>query len=99
MEVLEKIGYISQNGLVMCENIAKTDNNSEKLLLSEAKSLGAKAVLFRRHYGTNLNSSLKSDPAVYIFQQKDEFTNSVAHKELHSKIWSSGQIDIYIFLT
>ena len=50
MEVLEKIGYISQNGLVMCNRANDADNNSEKLLLSEARELGAAAVLFRRHF-------------------------------------------------
>lgn len=99
MEVLEKIGYISQNGLVMCNRANDADNNSEKLLLSEARELGAAAVLFRRHFDKELNRSLKSDPSVYIFQISSSGIDKEAHESLHAKIWSAGQCEIYIILS
>lgn len=99
MEVLEKIGYISQNGLVMCNRVNDADNNSEKLLLSEARELGATAVLFRRHYDKELNRSIKSDPSVYIFQISSSGIDKEAHESLHAKIWSAGQCEVYIILS
>jgi len=99
LEVLEKIGYISQNGLVMCDHFGDADNNSEKLLLSEAKALGATAVLFRRYYDKDFTRSVKSDPSVYIFQIKSSKIDIEEHKVLHAKIWSAGQCEIYIILS
>lgn len=99
LDVLEQIGYTSQNGLVFCNKVKDVDNNSEVLLLAEAQKLGASAVLFRRYYkGKNDITSYKSDISVYIFQKEDSFFNSPENISLHAKIWSAARAEIYIII-
>jgi hypothetical protein len=97
-KVLERIGYITENGLVFCGSTENIANNYEILLLAEAEKLGAKAVLFRRYYDEKSDKFYKSEPAVYIFQEDDNFFNSEANISLHAKIWSAGKAEIYIIL-
>lgn len=93
-EVLERIAFTTQNGLVLCDN---WDNAEivEILLLEEARKLGASAVLFRRYYRDDKEKSpYKSEPAVYIFEKE----NITDQKLLHAKIWSAGKAEVYIVL-
>lgn len=98
LAVLENIGYIPKNGLVICSNNPKTEHISEWYhIIDKALDLEVDAVLFRRYFDAE-NNHLNSKPSVYIFQREDSFFNTKAHKDLHAKIWSTGEIDTYIIL-
>ncbi|MCC5943709.1 MAG: N-6 DNA methylase [Bernardetiaceae bacterium] len=98
LEVLENIGYTQENGLVICSDEAETEHISEWYhIFDKAKRLEVDAVLFRRYFDAE-NTHINSKPSVYIFQRDDNFFNTQAHKDLHAKIWSSGEIDIYIIV-
>lgn len=91
--VLEKIAFTTQNGLVFC-NKPQDAEIVEILLLDDARKLGASAALFRRYYRENEENPYKSEPSVYIFQKE----NITDQKLLHAKIWSAGKVEVYIVL-
>jgi len=101
--VLERLGFTEGDGL--CYSIEDATNNYERLYMSDALKLGAKAVYFRRFYKKNTPTSDDSDlvayskPAVYIFNKKEGFFDSEEHKKLHAALWSAGQAEVYIILT
>lgn len=94
--VLQKIGFITQNGLVSCDEWDKAES-VEILLLDEARKLGASAVLFRRYYRENEDKPYKSEPSVYIFEE--EKIKGIDKIALHAKLWSAGKCDVYIVLS
>ncbi|WP_375559968.1 Eco57I restriction-modification methylase domain-containing protein [Bernardetia sp. OM2101] len=111
LDNLKNIGFSEQTGLVIIDEnyIKKTKHDGEILHIEErvkkfgtTKDLFGKeeyiisAVLFRRYYNQQ-EEIIDSKPAVYIIE-KDNFVNTPEHKKLHSKIWSAGEIDVYIIL-
>jgi type I restriction-modification system DNA methylase subunit len=93
---LEKIHFNRENGLVFCDH-PKFEYIGELYHIREkAGKLGADAILFRRKYENN--EITDSKPAVYIFK-KENFSNTQAHKELHAKIWSAGDIEVYFIVS
>lgn len=98
LTVLENIGYTQENGLVICKNHSKDLHTSEWYhIVDKAKRLEVDAVLFRRYFDAK-NNHINSKPSVYIFQREDSFFNTQEHKDLHAKLWSAGEIDVYVIL-
>lgn len=100
-KTLEKIYFTEQNGLVFCNKLEDTKHISEKYhVQGKCKKLRVTAVLFRRTYDENLKI-VNSKPALYIFHDEanDLPINGEKHKELHAKIWSAGEIDIYFIVS
>ncbi len=94
LAALKKIHFTEENGLVLCDNPDR-NNNAEWLHIEErAKKLGASAVLFRRYFNEN-HELTNSKPSVYIFEKEKAF-NSQTETELHAKIWSAGEVDVYM---
>ncbi len=99
---VKKIHYTPENGLVFCDKLHKDIPISERYHIQEkASSLGeVKAVLFRRKYnedGSIIGS--KSKPLLYLYEKDNDFFNSPEHKKLHAKIWSAGDIDVYVIIS
>ena len=95
---LQKIYITSENGLVWCNNPPKDCFIGERYHIQEkALKLGATAVFFRRTY--NGDSIVDSKPVLYIYQRDDLFFNSQEHKDLHAKLWSAGDIDVYFIVS
>ncbi|MDB5124857.1 MAG: hypothetical protein JWP94_2986 [Mucilaginibacter sp.] len=90
------LDYKEENGLVLCQGESMAKNNSEVLYIYEAKKLDMSAVLFRRHFRDGEDIPYKSEPAVCIFQKEDSFFNTVKHTELHAKLWSASETQVYI---
>ncbi len=98
-KILQKIHFKDENGLVFCGDDPKFEHIGELCHIREkAGKLGASAVLFRRKYNEN-NRIIDSKPAVYIYEKKDDFFNSREHTELHAKIWSAGDIEVYFIVS
>ncbi|MGR3318250.1 MAG: HsdM family class I SAM-dependent methyltransferase [Candidatus Anammoxibacter sp.] len=98
-KALTKINLTSENGLVHCNNPDEAKHIGERYhILEKAIKLEATAVLFRRKYdGDNITDS---KPVLYIYSGNDELCiNSEKHKELHAKIWSAGDIDVYFIVS
>ncbi|HEY84332.1 MAG TPA: SAM-dependent DNA methyltransferase [Chloroflexi bacterium] len=99
-EALKKIYFTIENGLVFCDKPDQTEYIGERYHIQEkANKLKATAVLFRRKYDED--KIIDSKPVLYIYDnEKDEFRiNSEKHKELHAKIWSASDIDVYFIVT
>ncbi len=98
-EALKKIHFTLENGLVFCDKPDETEYIGERYHIQEkANKLEATAVLFRRKYDEN--KIIDSKPVLYIYNEKDELRiNSEKHKELHAKIWSAGEIDVYFIVS
>jgi len=97
--ILEKIQFTSENGLVFCNRIKDTRHISEHYHIEEkAKKLGATAVLFRRKYDEQ-NTVIDSKPVLYIYKGEDVPFNSPSHRDLHAKIWSAGDIEVYFIIS
>lgn len=93
---LQNLGFTEINGLVLTKNWKQHPIAIELLHLKRAVELGASAVFFRRKYE---NNELKhSEPVLYIFEQEN-FINSQEHKDLHAKIWSASEIEVYFILS
>jgi hypothetical protein len=90
------LDYKEESGLVLCHNNEMARNNSEILYTHEARKLSVNAVLFRRYFKDKEDIPYKSEPAVYIFQKNDTFFNTDEHTALHAKLWSAGEIQVYI---
>lgn len=88
--------FKEENGLVLCTDYNLAKNNSEILYIHEAKKLGIDAVLFRRFYRQDENHPYRSEPAVCIFQKDDKFFNTDENIALHAKLWSAGDIQVYV---
>lgn len=101
MHTLEKIHFTTNNGLVFCNKPDESKHISERYHIQEtAKRLEATAVLFRRKYDKSNENVIDSKPVLYIYSEKDElYLNSEKHKELHAKIWSAGEIDVYFIIS
>ncbi len=99
-KVLEKIHLTPENGLVITDKSDEVRHVGERYHIQEkAGKLGATAVLFRRKYNEN-NEITDSKPVLYIYNEKDNFRiNSEKHKELHAKIWSACEIDVYFLVS
>ena len=99
-KALKKIHFTSENGLVFCNKPEDTKHICEQYHIQEkANKLEVTAVLFRRKYDEN-NNILGSKPVLYIYNGKNDLqVNSEKHKELHAKIWSSGDVDVYFIVT
>jgi hypothetical protein len=98
-KILQKIHFNSENGLVFCGDDPKFKHIGELYHIREkAEKLGAFAVLFRRKYNEN-NEITDSKPALYIYKKEDNFFNSQEHAELHAKIWSAGDIEVYFIVS
>ena len=98
-KVLQKIHFNDENGLVFCCDDPKFKHIGELYHIREkAGKLGASAVLFRRKYNEN-NEITDSKPALYIYEKEDTFFNSREHTELHAKIWSAGDIEVYFIIS
>jgi hypothetical protein len=90
------LDYKEENGLVLCRDQNMAKNNSEVLYIYEARKLDMNAVLFRRYFRDGENIPYKSEPAVCIFQRDDSFFNTAQHTALHAKLWSAGEIQVYV---
>jgi len=97
-KVLEKLHFNSDNGLVLCKDPKYKHIGELYHIHEKADKLGATAVLFRRKYNEN-NEITDSKPALYIYKEKDDFFNSQPHKDLHAKIWSAGDIEVYFIVS
>lgn len=98
LAALENIGYTQENGLVICKNHSEDLHTSEWYhIVDKAKRLEVDAVLFRRYFDSE-NKHINSKPSVYIFQKGDSFFNKKEHQDLHAKLWSAGEIDVYVIL-
>jgi hypothetical protein len=98
-KAFKKIHFTPENGLVFCDKPDETEYIGERYHLQEkAIKLEATAVLFRRKYENGKTTDSK--PALYIYHEKNDFhINSEKHKELHAKIWSAGEIDVYFIVS
>ena len=94
--IITELGYTVNNGL--CVTVEDTKNNTERLYLADAKTLGVSAVFFRRFFkkAEKAEAPFRSEPAVCIFQKTEAFFNTEEHKQLHAALWSEGKIEIYI---
>ncbi|HUC79396.1 MAG TPA: N-6 DNA methylase [Flavisolibacter sp.] len=92
----EILDFTNANGLVLCAEPQNAQNNSEILYLAEAQKLGVKAVFFRRYYNDEDTKPFRSEPAVCIFEENDNFFNSDEHIKLHAAIWSASKNEVYI---
>ena len=99
-KALKKIYFTSKTGLVFCNKPEDTIHISEQYHIQEkANKLEVTAVLFRRKYDEN-NNILGSKPVLYIYNEKNDLhVYGEKHKELHAKIWSSGDVDVYFIVT
>ena len=99
-KAFKKIHFTPENGLVFCDRPDETEYIGERYhIQGKANKLEATAVLFRRKYDEN-NKITDSKPVLYIYSEKDELRiNSEKHKELHAKIWSAGEIDVYFIVS
>ena len=97
---VEKIDFTSETGLVFCDRLAGDVPIGERYHIQEkATQLDeVKAVLFRRKYNED-GRIIDSKPSLYIYEKDNDFFNSPSHKELHAKIWSAGDIDVYILIS
>lgn len=98
-EIFEKLHFKPETGLVFCDN-PKVEHTGELYHIQEkAKKLKAAAVLFRRKY--NENKIIDSKPVVYIYEKEELFSEKdhEDHKDLHAKIWSAGDIDVYFIVS
>ncbi|MBD3337983.1 MAG: N-6 DNA methylase, partial [Candidatus Lokiarchaeota archaeon] len=96
-KVLSKIHITTANGLVFCDRPDKNSYPDEIYHIHEkAKKIDASAVLFRRFYEEG--EVTHSKPMVYIYYKNLE-TNSKEHKEIHKKIWSACEIDVYFIVS
>ena len=99
-KALKKIHFTQNNGLVFCSEPDKSENIGERYHIEEkALKLEATAVLFRREYDYD-GKVINSKPVLYIYNEKDNLSvNSDKHRELHAKIWSMGEIDVYFIVS
>ena len=106
-KALTKIHFTPENGLVSCDKPEKIEYIGERYHIQEkAIKLEATAVLFRRRYDENNKTTdskpkiIDSKPVLYIYNEVDELQiNNEKHKELHAKIWSAGEIDVYFIVS
>ena len=104
-KALTKINFTPENGLVFCDKPEETECIGERYHIQEkANKLEATAVLFRRKYDEDNKiidpKIIDSKPVLYIYNEKDDLhINSEKHKELHAKIWSAGEIDVYFIVS
>jgi len=98
-KVLEKIHITLENGLVLCHRPDPRSYIGELYHIQEkASKLGATAVFFRRKYNEN-NDIIGSQPVLYIYEKEDDFFERPECKDLHAKIWSAGDIDVYFIVS
>ncbi len=100
---LQNLGFKKANGLVMLtekwqQEPFGTFEAIELQHLARAAKLGAAAVFFRREFDENTKNLIKSEPVLYIFE-KENFVNSQEHKDLHAKIWSASEIEVYFIVS
>ncbi len=97
-KALGKIYFNNDSGLVWCDT-SRHEHISELYHIQEkADKLRATAVLFRRKYDEN-NKVINSKPVLYIYEKDKGFLNSKEHQNLHAKIWSAGEIDVYFIVS
>ncbi|MCU0391699.1 MAG: hypothetical protein MUE81_11335, partial [Thermoflexibacter sp.] len=98
INILEKIiDYTSENGLVLCDTSEKI-HIAERLHIEEvAKKIDATAVLFQRFFDKE-DKHINSKPSVYIFDDEELFTDKKKATELHAKIWSAGNVEVYMIV-
>ena len=97
--ISNKIQLTSENGLVICKEVNRTDYIGEQYYIREkADKLGAVAVLFRRKYNEHLEIT-DSKPVLHIYEKDNDFFNSEEHIKLHAQIWSAGDIDVYFIIS
>lgn len=100
---LQNLGFKKANGLVMLtENWQQEPFGTFEAIelhhLARAAKLGAGAVFFRREFDENTKNLIKSEPVLYIFE-KENFVNGQEHKDLHAKIWSASEIEVYFIVS
>lgn len=96
---VKKIHLTLENGLVFRNQLNKSKHISERYHIQEkAVPLEATAVLFRRKYNEH-GDITDSKPSLYIYQKENDFFNSQEHRDLHAKIWSAGDIEVYIIIS
>jgi len=95
---LKKIHFSSGNGLVFCNKLEGVYIAELYHIQEKAGKLGATAVLFRRKYNEN-NKIADSKPVLYIYEKENNFYNSQEHEDLHAKIWSAGDIEVYFIIS
>ncbi|TAE74418.1 MAG: hypothetical protein EAZ85_04750 [Bacteroidetes bacterium] len=94
-EHLKRIGYTQENGFIDCED-KESFHISEKLHITErASKLGASYVLFRR-YVNDKGEITNAKPSVYVFEKEKFSDNQLI--ELHAKVWSAGEVDVYMVI-
>ena len=104
-KALKEIHFTSENGLVFCDRPDETEYIGEQYHIQDkANKLDVTAVLFRRKYDEDNKiidpKIIDSKPVLYIYNEKDGLhINSKKHKELHAKIWSAGEIDVYFIVS
>ena len=97
-QALEKIHLTPENGLIFCNQPNQAKHIGELYHIQEkANKLDATAVLFRRKYDEN-KEVIDSKPVLYIFEKNDNFSKN-KHKDLHAKIWSAGDIEVYFIVS
>lgn len=98
-KAFKKIHFTPENGLVFCDRSDETECIGERYYIQDkANKLDVTAVLFRRKYDED--KIIDSKPVLYIYSEKDDLhINSEKHKELHAKIWSAGEIDVYFIVS
>jgi len=98
-KALTKINFTPENGLVFCNKPEEAKHISEQYHIQDkAKKLKVTAVLFRRKYENDKITDSK--PVLYIYNEIDEFhINSEKYIDLHAKIWSAGDVDIYFIVS
>jgi hypothetical protein len=103
-EVLERIHYTYENGLVEVTENPTTECIAEWYHIEyRAKKIGANYVLFRRFYNEeNVETDAKpynAVPTVYVFElDGNGLINGETQEELHKKIWSANEIDVYMIV-
>lgn len=98
---VKKIHFTSENGLIFCDKLNENIHISERYHIQEKANQidnQVKAVLFRRKYNED-GDIIGSNPSLYIYEKDNDFFNSPDHKDLHAKIWSAGDIDVYIIIS
>jgi len=88
LKILAKFDMTATGGLIMVSDLAKSDNVSEILALSEAQTFGAAAIYFRR-----LSSNHRSIPQIYIFDE--DFLKGKEVENIHKDLWSSGVVPLF----
>lgn len=103
-EHLKRIGYTQENGFIDCRrNFSSADDKKifsdiiaeQYHIKDKAEKLGFSFVLFRRYIDSE-EKIINSKPVVYLFEKKYFSDKQII--ELHAKVWSAGEVDVYMLV-